>query len=173
MLVKCKICGEKIDRDTAYRIEKNISGGKVSRSYYCDVIEYEANIKEQEDKLKILEIIDSILGHKCVNSVIYKELANIKKGYTYGEILNSFESNKDRISELLNYNGIDKEYNMIRYIFGVISRTINDDVKEMEKKKNRKSIKKINSNEIKIDDEIGQDYEYKSAKNTADFSNFF
>lgn len=172
MRVTCKICGNKIERNEAFKIVKETKSG-FANHYYCDSIEYEAFQKEMEYKLEVQDLVDIILGYKSVNSVIYKDLASLKRGYTYKEILNSFNKNKDNIVESLKLNGIDKEYNMIRYIFGFISRSIKEDTDEMKNKESSKLIKKINSNEIEIDtDTTSQDYVYK--KNTSvDFSNLF
>ena len=41
MLVKCQICGKKIDREYAYRVEHVTKSGSKSNKYYCNEEEYE------------------------------------------------------------------------------------------------------------------------------------
>lgn len=167
---KCKLCKNQLTTDVAYKIVNN---GK--NEYYCDDIEYEAHLKEMTCKQEVLEYINKILGYESVNTIIYKELATIHKTFSYEEILNCFNCQGDKIIELININGIDREFNIIRYMYGVISRSIADDTKEFKANRNKKIVKKISSEEIDIDSNNikkvnKQKYE---SKPSTDFSNFF
>lgn len=165
---KCRICGETLTTDTAYKINNN---GK--NFYYCDSIEYENHINELENKVKILEIIDEILGYKCVNTIIYKELAKIYTGFNYKEILNCLNKQKDIIADLINVNGIEKEFHKIRYIFTVIDRNISDDTNELNRIRKENNIKKIQVDDLNIDNTIEKtNYKYKES-NSIDFTTMF
>ena len=69
-LVKCKICGEKIDSSSAYCITKtNEKTGKQSKSYYCSKEEYDKDKYLKSLWREILLLYDYILGYTCISKV--------------------------------------------------------------------------------------------------------
>lgn len=170
---KCQICNAILTTDKAYKVAYINNKGKTINKYYCDSIEYEQFEEEKDYKKKILELVNEILGYVCVNSVIFKELENIHKGYTFKEITYCFENEKDNILHLLNINGIDKEFNKIRYMFAVISRSIADTTREMQNKINNKELNKKKLEDVEKEEYIPfSDYSFKESE-TTDFSSLF
>lgn len=128
--VKCKICGEKIDKDKAYCIEKvNENNGKVTREYYHSKEEYEEDKFQKSLWKKLLVSIDEILGYTSVSKTkvnMLKELENA--GYTRKQVYNCIENNKEEIKRYLNEKDIYDEYGKLSYIFACIKNKIKDDV---------------------------------------------
>ena len=170
----CKICKAKLTTDVAFKIQRTDKNGKNVNLYYCDSIEYEMFQEEKNCKEDILTLINSILGYTCVNSSVYKELETVHKGYSYKEILNCMTIQQDIILNLFRINGIDKEFNRIRYMFAVISRAIEDNTKDLKRKLADKLINKVAVEDIKEEEEYVpfSDYSFTETK-TTDFSNFF
>lgn len=168
---KCKICGKSLTTDIAYLV--NVDN---KNKYYCDFIEYETYIEENICKKNIYEGACSILGYKSKNTVLFKEINNLHELYTYKDIYGCLNEKKDSIYELIKINNIDKEYNKIRYIFGTISRSIQDYSQEQKKILNNKiheNIKLKSVTEIEKDTICTEDgFKYKPKKNI-DFSNLF
>ena len=66
MLVKCRICGNKTERNDAYKVVVN---GK--NEYYCSEKEYKQKQKQIADKEKTIKIINEIFGYEITNSALY------------------------------------------------------------------------------------------------------
>lgn len=179
-MVKCKICGKELLQSEAYKVTTTKENGKKMNKYYCDSIEFETYEQEQshkkEVKKAVFDSINEILGYTCVNyKSITKELEILLQTYTYEDILNCFDNQKNKIQELMSLNGIEKEFHKLRYIFTVISGNIADDTYELKQQnKNNKQeiIKKIESEDIDLEDLPFSDYTYTEPKGT-DFSDFF
>ena len=67
MLVKCRQCGTKIDRKTAFKV---VVGGK--NAYYCNEAEYQKTLHEKEIKTITYDCINQIFGYKVLNSALFK-----------------------------------------------------------------------------------------------------
>lgn len=128
--VKCKICGEKIDSDKAYCVEKiNEKNGKKTRSYYCSLEEFEEDKYLKSLWKKLLVSVDDILGYTSVSKTkvnMLKELENA--GYTRKQVYNCIENNKEEIKRYLDEKDIYDEYGKLSYIFACIKNKIKDDV---------------------------------------------
>ncbi|EGT3606859.1 hypothetical protein FKF97_10680 [Clostridium perfringens] len=172
---KCQICEKILDSDKAYKVTR----GK-RNLYYCDEIEYEIYIsqkqEESDNKDFLYEGICEILGYKSKNSLIFKEMNNLHESYLYKYINEVLQEKKDSISQLIEENGIEKEFNKIRYIFAAISRDIHDYVAEQKKIQKQKEIDELRKIEVKKDelekDKFIEEIKFKS-KGTTDFSDFF
>lgn len=172
---KCQICLKTLDSDKAFKVTK----GK-RNLYYCDEVEYEIYLSEKQEESKnkdsLYENICEILGYKSKNSLIFKEINNLHETYSYKYINEVLIEKKDSISELIEENNIEKEFNKIRYIFGAISRDIHDyveDQKRIQRQKELEELKRIKTqkNDIK-EEELIEEVSFKK-KQTTDFSNFF
>jgi len=154
MLVKCKCCARKIEKDSAYKIEHITKSGNKSNYYYCSKDEYESNEKEKDFYKKCQYTTDRILGEKCCDNSRNKKLSELhEKGYTYEEIyqcVSDLEKNLD--SAIANkWNEFTSSYNKIAYIFGAINKEID----------NYKG-KVIKTNEVETVEEI---QEYRGRRN--------
>lgn len=120
MLVKCQICGTRIDRDIAYKIQQNNRN-----KYYCSQKEYMRHQQELADKDILFDLINTLFGYKVINSVLFKEITSIHECYEYSQIISYIKSNQDMISTMLNRN-YTNEYCKIRYFVTIISNNIKD-----------------------------------------------
>ena len=62
MLVKCRLCGTKVDRNEAFKV---VVGGK--NTYYCNEAEYQKVLHEREVKNNTYECINQIFGYKILH----------------------------------------------------------------------------------------------------------
>lgn len=176
MLVNCQICGNKIDRKNAFCVEHQSKSGNIKKKYYCNSIEYEIYEEEKEKQKiireKITDSINYILGYECLNhNLIRKEMKELVNTYTFEEILNCFQANKNNIRDNLDLKGIDKEFNKIRYMFIAIKSNIYEDTQNY-KELNKEPIKRIKSEDITYDEIPFSDYKYIE-KESIDFSGLF
>ncbi len=127
-LVKCKICGEKIDSSSAYCIIKvNEKTGKQSKSYYCSQIEYENDKYNKSLWVENLKLIDYIIGFKSISKVKANGLKEIENaGYTRKQIYNCLKNNAENIKKNLEEKNIYEEYNRIQYVLVSIKNKIKD-----------------------------------------------
>lgn len=97
MLVKCQLCGEKIERDTAYKVVN----GKTNK-YYCSADEYTswqtAKAKEKLHKDKVFTLIGEILGFPITPSLLVKEWKEWNMLATDEVIGGYLEENKDYLA---------------------------------------------------------------------------
>jgi hypothetical protein len=119
LLVTCKGCKNKIDRDTAYKI---VTNGK--NTYYCDQLEYENIILEKENRLKVIDLSFRIIGN-TTNTSLMKELGDIAKIHTYTKMLKFMENNRNELTIIMNRN-FTSEYGKIKYFSTVIKNKIGD-----------------------------------------------
>lgn len=130
MEVKCKICGKKIDRDTAYKIEqvkKNKKGEiKTTRMYYCSETEYKDYIynKSVSEQLRkeLGDLVTSFIG-ETQNTILYKEMTYW--GNDTAKIVAYLQENRDYIGRAMAKNFVS-EYAKIRYFSAIIKNNIND-----------------------------------------------
>lgn len=125
MLVTCKICKTKVDRDSCY---KRVVNGK--NFYYCSKTEYDKHeqekAKEAADKDKVYKLVCQIIGRdQIINSILWKEKAvwnSVKPDEIIGKYL---EENKDYLIGVI--GRLDNvEYNRIKYLSAVIKNSIGD-----------------------------------------------
>lgn len=172
---KCQICGKELTTDKSYKVMKN-----KRNLYYCDEFEYDIysaqTLKENKHRDSLYEGLCEILGYKSKSSLIFKEINSLHENYSYKYIDEVLQDKKDSISQLIEENDIEKEFNKIRYIFGAISRDIHDYVegqKKIQKQKELDELRKmqVQKNEVK-ENEIIEEVNFKSKK-TTNFSEFF
>lgn len=128
MLVKCRQCGTKIDRKTAFKV---VVGGK--NAYYCNEAEYQKTLHEKEIKTNTYDCINQIFGYKVLNSALFKEINLLLQVYSYEHILAYLMENKNYITKVLEKDFVS-EYAKIRYFSAIIKNNIADfKMKEPEK----------------------------------------
>lgn len=120
MLVKCKGCQEKIDRDIAYKIVIN---GK--NNYYCNEQEYKdiKNKKEIKDNT-YLKIYD-IFGRKITNTILFKEVNELADIYGYEIIYAYLDKNQDYLSNVMSKD-FNNEFGQIRYFSAILKNSLTD-----------------------------------------------
>jgi YHS domain-containing protein len=126
LLVTCKGCKKKIDRDAAYKI---IINGK--NNYYCNQLEYENIKNEKENRLKVIDLSFEIIGY-TTNTSLMKELGEIAKVHTYTKMLRFMESNLNELNNIMTRN-FTSEYGKIKYFATVIKNKIGDYKELIEK----------------------------------------
>lgn len=120
MLVKCKCCGNKIERESAYKVITD-KGNK----YYCNKAEYEAMQKEKADKDAIYAEIVDIFGYKIQNSALFKEWKCWNELASNEKILSYIQENKDYIKGAVDrINGT--EYARVRYVSAILKNSLVD-----------------------------------------------
>lgn len=119
MLVTCKKCKAKIDRDGAYKvIVKN------KNNYYCSQSEYDNMVLENESRLKAIDLSFELIGN-TTNTALLKELSEIAKVHSYQKIKRYLESEFDYINKSMRKNFVN-EYAKIRYFVAIIKNQIGD-----------------------------------------------
>ena len=118
MLVKCRACGAKIERATAYKVQC----GK-RNEYYCNEVEFrdkqqaKKNLSESQDKL--YRLVDEVFGRHITMYVLYKEMNEIATQYGYPLITQYITTNKDYLSGVMTKD-FSSEYGQIRYFMAII-----------------------------------------------------
>lgn len=133
MLVKCKGCGKKNERDISFKV---VVKGK--NHYYCNEGEYNKIQIEKESRVKILGLIQEIIG-RTTNTVLFKELKVIADIHGYYRILNYIEHNKAVLIKNTNKH-FNSEYSKIRYFCAILKNNISDYKIEKEIIENDKGI---------------------------------
>jgi hypothetical protein len=120
LLVTCKGCKKKIDRDNAFKVVV-----KDKNTYYCDALEYENINREKENRFKVIDLAFEIVG-KTTNTSLMKELTEIAKVHSYTKLLNFMEQNIVDINIAMDRNDFVHEYAKIRYFAAIIKNQIGD-----------------------------------------------
>ena len=120
MLVKCRYCGIKLDREKAFKV---VVGGR--NTYYCNKIEYEKVVHTKKLKDTTYDCINEIFGYKVLNSALFKEINILLEVYPYERILGYLTENKGFLSNVLNKD-FNSEYAKIRYFSTIIKNSIVD-----------------------------------------------
>ena len=132
--VKCCICKKDLNKEEAYMFTYTSQSGKEYRKYCCSLEEKENMEREKELYREIQYLTDDILGYKCVNNCRNAKIKELQEaGFTNEQIFRCFKKYKDEIVKWIELNGIDKEYNKIAYMFGVINNVIKDFSREDER----------------------------------------
>lgn len=96
MLVKCRLCGTKVDRENAFKV---VVGNK--NAYYCNEAEYQKVLHNREVKDNTYTCINEIFGYKVLNSALFKEINLLLETYSYEHILAYLMENKNYITKVL------------------------------------------------------------------------
>lgn len=159
MLVTCRGCKTKIDKDKAFIQEHISKSGKKTNYYYCSKNEYESIEREKDFYKKCQYTTDRILGEKCCDNSRNKKLSELhKRGFTYEEIyqcVSDLEKNLD-CAIANKWSEFTSSYNKIAYIFGAINKEIDnykgkiiktnevETVEEIQEYKGRRNVNRIN-----------------------------
>ena len=125
--VKCKVCGEKIEKEDAYCITKVSDSGRKTNSYYCSQQEYEKNKEEKELWRLLLVAVDDILGYTCISKTKVNMIKEIEEHYSRRQLYNCLTIHKEEIKRYLDEKGIYEEYGKLSYIFACVKNKIKDD----------------------------------------------
>ena len=125
--VKCKICGEKIEKEEAFCITKVSDSGRKTNSYYCSQQEYEKDKEEKELWRLVLVAIDDILGYTCISKTKVNMIKEIEEHYSRRQLYNCLTIHKEEIKRYLDEKGIYEEYGKLSYIFACVKNKIKDD----------------------------------------------
>jgi YHS domain-containing protein len=126
LLVICKGCRNKIDRETAYKV---VVKGK--NNYYCNVKEYETINTEKESKNKVIDLSFELIG-QTTNTALFKELTEIANVHTYTKMLKFMEENYIDLDVAISSNSYVHEYAKIRYFAAIIKNQIGDFKEKVE-----------------------------------------
>jgi hypothetical protein len=120
ILVKCKSCGSKIERDKAYKViisDKN--------SYYCNQQEYETKVRNKELKDNTYETIYRIFQREVTNTALFKEINFLVDIYGYEKIYSYLIDYKDYLTSVMQ-KSFQSEYSRIRYFSAILKNSLCD-----------------------------------------------
>lgn len=120
ILVKCRICGTKIERNDAFKI---ISNGK--NLYYCNKNEYNEWKSAQEIKDNTYNLIYEIFGRKITNTILFKEIGALSDIYSYDKIFAFLSDKKKYLSSVMDRD-FKSEYAQIRYFAAILKNSLSD-----------------------------------------------
>ena len=123
MLVSCKACKKKNDRDSSYKV---IVNGK--NHYYCNEKEYLDEVAAKKAKLEVFELCTKILG-STTNTILFKEITAIASIHTYIKILGYLTDNIEKVNGFMS-KSFNSEYGKIKYFTTIIKNGIGDYVAE-------------------------------------------
>lgn len=164
---KCYFCKKEIKKEDAYTWIYTSKSGKEYRKYCCSLQEKENMERDKELYREIQYLTDDILGYKCVNNTRNAKIKELQEaGFTNEQIFRCFKQYKDEIVKWIGLNGIDKEFNKIAYMFGVINNVIKDFSIEDERIDQWEQYKQTEEEiEVEIEDiEIPTDMKVKKRK---------
>lgn len=127
MLVYCKICRKKIDRDSAYKVV-----GKNGNNYYCNKEEYLEKERATAEYRYIFKKYSDILSADSSKiSLIVSETKKIIEEFGSTEVYNYLSNNEKLIKDTVYYKKNNGEnfnnfYSLIKYVSGIIKNGIND-----------------------------------------------
>jgi hypothetical protein len=155
--IKCYFCKKEINKDDAYMWEHVVEkSGKIYKRYCCSEEEKEQVERDKELYKLIQYLTDEILGYPCVNNTRNKKIQELQEaGFSNETIYRCFKQYKDEIVKWIEFNGIDKEFNKLSYMFGVIKNVIKDFECEDERKNSWEQYKeKEEEIEIEVEEEV-------------------
>ena len=120
MLVTCKICKTKVDRDSCY---KRVVNGK--NWYYCSETEYDKHEAEKQDKDKVFTLINDVFGYTVQNTILFKEYQEWLKLCNNKGIASYIEENKNYIVGVMGKD-FSSEYAKIRYFSAILKNSLTD-----------------------------------------------
>jgi hypothetical protein len=126
LLVICKGCKKKIERNEAFKLTV-----KNRNTYYCSATEYETINIEKENKNKAIDLVFEIIG-ETTNTAIFKELTEIAKVHTYTKLFKFIEENMIDLDAAISGNTFVHEYAKIRYFSAIIKNQIGDFKEKIE-----------------------------------------
>ena len=139
--VKCRNCGNFIDRDKAISIQN----GK-AKIFYCNEdcrqqAEQKKNAAQKELVIKdaVYRLICDIIGRKeIINGILWKEWALWNKVANNETIKQYLEENKNYLCNIISKLE-DKEFNRIRYLSAILKDKLGDYSPKIKEERNTKS----------------------------------
>lgn len=130
MLVTCRICKTKIDKDTAYKIVVvSPTSGKKTNHYYCSEQEWQAEEerkkKAKEDKDRVYYLISDMFGYEIQNTKLYDEWAKWNKLKSNEIIYKFIRENETRLQQICD-KLYDDEYHRIMYFSAILKNSLRD-----------------------------------------------
>jgi len=129
MLVICKVCKKKNERDSSFKVVINNKN-----QYYCNEKEYLDDIIEKKAKADVYDICMEVLD-KTTNTILFKELTEISNIHTYVKILGYLTDNLPQINGFMSKN-FNSEYGKIKYFTTIIRNNIKDYIVEIKVERN-------------------------------------
>lgn len=120
MLVKCKICGNKIERTEAYKVVVNNTN-----HYYCNKAEYDTWLFKKKSKDDTYNLIYDIFERKITNTILFKEIGELASIYTYEKILAYLQEHETYLQGVMK-KGYSSEYAQIRYFTAILKNSLTD-----------------------------------------------
>lgn len=148
-MVKCKICGNKISSDIAYKTVIN------NKNFYCcSETEFNYYSKEKLAKENLFQYIKiEIFNYKetqILPPIMIKKINEINNNYSYEVIFETIKRLKDNLRYWATRDDkFSSDYQRACYIATIISNKINDIYKEIEKQKKRQE--EVNNKPTVID----------------------
>lgn len=125
MLVKCKCCGNKIERESAYKVTTE-KGNK----YYCNEScfkKVEAAAKEKAEYDAIFEQTKIIFGYQFQGySMLKREVKNWEKLADRNKILSYLKENESYLSSALGRKEFTSDFYRVRYYSVIVSSKLHD-----------------------------------------------
>lgn len=116
--VKCRYCGKKIDRDTAF--------SPVARRYYCNSEEYNKTMDNRTYIHKIKLLLNDLFEYQIINTFLDKRISELSKNYSYEDIYTTIQELMLDLQFALESNSFQSENHKINYVFAIIKNNIND-----------------------------------------------
>ena len=160
MLVKCRICGNKIDRKEAFKVSVE---GKPN-AFYCSEAEYNAMIEERKCKDDAYYCIYGIFGYQVTNTVLYKEIGELGKIYGFKLILSYLHDNEEYLTRIVGRE-YKNEFAKIKYFTAILKNNLTDYKDHgLDKKERVKAVVKYNKVEKQFNEDLGEAPKYKKKK---------
>lgn len=122
MLVKCRTCGKKIERNDAYKVSK----GKVNE-YYCNEQEYLDKVHAKDLHDDVYNKIFDIFGYTIENKIIYKEISALEKIYGFQRIYDVLCYHEAQLEGIMSRD-FNSEYGKIRYFSVVLKNKLSEGI---------------------------------------------
>lgn len=119
MLVGCKACKKKIDRNVAFKVRKNNVN-----NYYCNEQEYNRKQLELESRKKVIDLSLELCGN-TTNTNLMKELNDISKSHGYVKMAKYIEEHMIEIDKAMSMKYVS-DFAMIRYYAAILKNSLGD-----------------------------------------------
>ena len=137
MLVTCKLCKRKIEKDTAYKVTTvSPTTGKKTNTYYCSDEEYQAEEdrkkKYKEDKDRVYYLISDMFGYEIQNQKFFDEWARWNKLKSNAEIYEYLRANEEYLQQMCD-KSFNSEAQRIMYFSAILKNHLRDFKPKVEK----------------------------------------
>lgn len=127
MLVKCKTCGNKIEKGDSYCYLHMTKSGKLQKRYYCSREHFHEPYIDNVHYNRTRRLTDKILGYICISNEKNKMITRLYDiGYSRKDVYECMKYYKDDIIKYMELKNIQNEYGKLRYIFTVVENNIKD-----------------------------------------------